>query len=103
MKLELKKLITAKEVMEGDYIPRWYGIAYRDFLMDRKVCYLVPINWFVRWGREIARILKVPRATKWEGILVAAYQKGYKKGHEEGRYDGMREVRDAIKAEFEKA
>lgn len=52
----MKKLITksmAMDIGEAEMIPRWYGIAYRDFDRDTKVAYPIIIHWIVRYGRDL--------------------------------------------------
>jgi hypothetical protein len=91
-----KTLMLQRVIMGGERVPRGYGIAYRDFLMDAVVCYPVPLNWLVRWGRDLARRLKVPTATKWEGMLVAAYQKGFERGREDAVTSMLSDLANAV-------
>lgn len=54
-RLNLKRLIR-----EGECIPPYMGLAYHDFDMDRRIAWVVPINWVVRCYRELTFYLRFP-------------------------------------------
>jgi len=95
--IEFRKVITWKNVIEeGMVVPRFYGIASRDFCNDTMVCYPVPFNWIVRWSTELSRILKFPTASKFEQQLNAVYQEGFKKGREQATIDFLADLDRSI-------
>ncbi len=65
----MKRILTLqKMMMEGEMVPRGYGIAYWDSMMGyTAIAYPVPLNLIVRAGRWIWYWLKVPR---WGGKLL---------------------------------
>ncbi len=81
-------------VPEAAEIPKWYGIAYRDFSRMGAVCYPIPLNWPVRWARSIWILLRIPGPNwveEWDG---AAYAEGLRQGkligYRQGQADGFR-------------
>ena len=49
-------------VFECERVPTWYGVAHKDFARACRVCYPIPINWLVRWGRAVhERLMLGPR------------------------------------------
>jgi len=74
--MTLKKLIR-----EGEMIPKYYGIAYRNWDSLTAVCYPIPLNLIVGiWDRSIL----------WLKHGHKLYENGYSKGYSEG-YRGGRE------------
>lgn len=51
----MKRLIAPYEML-----PKGYGISYRHPNAILLVCYPVPMNWVVRWAREVWRRLRMP-------------------------------------------
>lgn len=45
---------------DGEVIPKWYGIAFRDYSSFRTVCYPIPFNILVAFGRQCWICLKNP-------------------------------------------
>ena len=93
-------------VREADIVPRGYGIAYDVDYGRVRVCYLIPLNWFVGWGR---------RAYYWLGCGPAdpvgdAFKRGWECGrsgrdersYERGYVDGMRYVVETLRGGFAK-
>jgi hypothetical protein len=83
----IKKIITRKAIMEGEKIPTFYGVAYRDFAMMQAVCYPIPLNWVVRWGRELYFRLSNPETNGLEDAIHKAYGRGFDNGVASARYD----------------
>lgn len=81
---ELVRLpVSCTYLEEGYRIPRWYGIAYRDFQADRYVCFPLGVNVIVHYGRRVLHWLKVKRKPS---AIDEAFYAGYKHGrwgHEE--------------------
>ena len=49
----MKRVFTKEYVDEGLPLPRGYAVAYRDFLVNSKVCYPLGIHLIVRWARDL--------------------------------------------------
>lgn len=63
-------------VPEAGIIPRYYGVAYRDFMRMGAVCYPVPLNRLVRMLRSVYFWLRIPHGDYWEardGGILASY------------------------------
>ncbi len=45
-------ILTHKQIREGDLIPRFYGVAYQDFIHSTIVCYPYPFNIVVQYWRK---------------------------------------------------
>ena len=42
------------EISEGELLPPfYYGLAYRDYATFHSYWYIMPINYFIRWGKWI--------------------------------------------------
>ena len=64
-------------VGEGQLIPMGYAIAYRDFDLDMKVAYPIPLHFLVRWFRDFRFwLMSVGRPGYRENIESAAYRRG---------------------------
>lgn len=48
-------------VRENEAIPRFHGLAWRDYLRNEAVCFLFPLNWVARWSRSAWRLVTRPR------------------------------------------
>ncbi len=75
----------SKIVYENEQIPRFYGIAYRDFLVKAIICYPIPLNWLVRWERALGFWLR--RLFPWQHLAdkTGRYHKlSYNKGYQDG-------------------
>jgi hypothetical protein len=80
MKIPLEKIKR-----EGEMIPRLYGVAYRNPIGDYTVCYPVPLNWLVRYGRILWWKLAIPKdldslERRYLAMRRAWYEAGYKDG-----------------------
>lgn len=72
-----------KIISEGEMIPEFYGIAYRDFSRREVVCYPIVINLIIRYLRELYFIIAIPAGlSRSEHIVQAAYRQGYNDGLE---------------------
>lgn len=64
------------KINEGTAIPKGYGIAWRDFIRNRAICFPIPFNWFAKWGREFWRFLMIPKYS-WQEKMEAKYREIY--------------------------
>src|SRR5256885_13490496 len=82
----MKKL--EKLVHEAKIMPKWYGLAYRDFNRNVYVAYPIPINLIVAGSRWLSAKLKFewPHMfnDKWEGTLRRGFKEGFNYGHMAG-------------------
>jgi len=71
-----------KLVFEGEKIPKFYGRSYYDPIRNCWVCYLIPINVFVRMWMILKFMLRrgIFRTTIYEKELNNAYRKGFEEG-----------------------
>lgn len=94
----MKRIITDRAIFEGETMPPFYGIAYRDIAMRQAICYPIPLNWLVRWGRELYFALRGasgctlinPQMSGLEKMLDEAYRRGVLDGpnHKEDNFTG---------------
>ena len=47
-----------KEIKEHECTPDWYGVAWVDMSRNIGVCYPIPVNFIMGWGRCFLVILK---------------------------------------------
>lgn len=67
----MKRVVT-----EGEMFPRGYGLAWWKWETREAVCYPIPLNLGVRWGRDVYHWMRWRSATVRERELVRAYQAG---------------------------
>lgn len=88
----LKKMEIKKEIREGEMIPKYYGVAYRN--MDRltAICYPIPLNIVLAlWNRFYIWL-------RWRhGLYDTAYHKGWGKGFDNGRKYAFEQYREQVK------
>ena len=71
-----------------DVVPRWYGKAYANFIMNTVVFYPIPINLIVRWARDFY-------------FLLRCYDLGYRERIEQQVFERGRQAGvDQIKQEY---
>ena len=68
--------ITGIQIAEGYVIPWWCGIAYYSPCSDHSICYPIPINLIVRFGRSAWWAMKSGKSD----ALSKAYNAGRKSG-----------------------
>lgn len=78
--MSVTKILTGRDVAEGHRIPFWLGVSYWRWDRDEAVCHPIPLNWLVRWARQIYFVLKIPRPTQREQMLNQARQQGFEDG-----------------------
>jgi len=78
MKLKLRKPIY--ELEEGGLLPRGFGIAYYEYYSNHVICYPIPLNLFINWGRKLYYKIIGPSIPDIEKRLHRAYTKGVKAG-----------------------
>jgi len=59
-------------IKEGEEIPWYYGIAWRNHAAREAVCFILPFNWIFRGIRECLAILKFPKYSKLEQMEIKA-------------------------------
>lgn len=60
--------------------PWGYGKAWRDWASGRRICALIPFNWFFRYLRIIYhKLARGPNDKHERKIYIAGYDAGYKK------------------------
>lgn len=68
-------------VPEGYMIPKWFGIAWRDFDTETVICMPVPFHIMAAISRRIAqRVRRGLAPDLWEVELGKRYNKGYGDG-----------------------
>lgn len=105
-KLDISERLIA-QVGEAEAVPRFYGLAYREFDRLIWVCYPIPLNLIVRaifwvYWKLVAGIK--PLAI--EKLVSSKQQEGYSKGYSQGMRDGeehelmriQKELRGMLKA-----
>ena len=65
---------------EGGLMPRCYGVAYLDYMRQEFVCYPIPFNLFVNWGRKLYYRIAGPSIPEIELKINDAYHKGVQRG-----------------------
>ena len=89
----LRTVVTVK-LLEGGKLPWWMGMAYFDDAQGVGVCYVLPLNWIVRWTRALWRKVRWPA----KDLAEAAYSAGLEKGRRERAADYQRGKEDGAKA-----
>lgn len=72
-----------KVIYEEEQIPKFYGVAYRDFTRMRVVCYPIPLNLLVRAGINVWFYFKGPHnsnSLERREALIYARAKEYYRG-----------------------
>lgn len=83
------KMLTDRMVFEGQALPFWYGVTYRDPAWRAWVCHPIPLNFLVRWGRALWWFLaREPKADRLESACEAAYERGFRVGQKHGEVLG---------------
>ncbi len=84
---------------EGEVVPFWYGLAYKDFTRDVCVFLPIPINFIIRASREFYWLMMKAWPNKLERKIHeethAAFERGKQMGREHERnkiYDSLTEV-----------
>jgi len=80
--MAIKLKITVREVLEGQEVPRGYGVAYIQPGGTSATCYPIPLNLIVRWSLLLWYALKIPRRTWWEKRFQEVRNAGYQQGHD---------------------
>lgn len=95
IKSKYKRVVTLKRRYEGEALPKWYGVAYRDYVTDCDICYPIPLNHLVKHLRLLKWRLYKPARDHIERQMMTMYHKGYNDGFYEGRNKKLLEVEDA--------
>ena len=78
---------TAKQLCEGELVPRGYGLAWQRYDMDMSVYLPIPINIIASKMREYYFRLVIGC----DQLDASAYMKGHRKGYGSGRDAGVKE------------
>ena len=77
----MKKVVSFYQMVnEGHQIPKGWGIAYSNWDMTQAVCYPLPFNWIIGWGRNIWFKLMHGPKDRFRAALSTAEQRGYERG-----------------------
>jgi len=101
--MKIKKILTKEFVRENTVVPKWYGVAYQDFMTNTLVCYRIPLNLFViawrrlRWTwRELVKFAGLRGKWNWElnahDTLLLLADRVKLRGLPEGEVDDACEV-----------
>lgn len=66
-------MIVKKVINEGEAIPKYYGIAYRDYLRYQAVCYPIVLNLIIRYLREAWACAGLGVVLVKAGLLLGLY------------------------------
>lgn len=93
-----------------DYMPAWYyGYAYRDILRNQSIFAVMPLNWLIRCGRQLARQWDILRGLppKYELVkqsdMHKLYGDEYRRGFEDGRFIMDSKVYEARQQGYDEA
>src|SRR5258708_6761486 len=91
-------IFSQRRLYEGDVIPWFYGVAWRNFTSNTFTCYIMPFNWVFRWCRDFYWFLaQGPEyQTKIEKMKDEIFQNGYRTGHIQGKRAGEYETLNRI-------
>lgn len=91
------RYIGAREISEGNRIPRGYGLAW--YLPYSAQLYVMPIpfNWIAGWCRLLSLRLQKGPDDPIAQNYGNGYRKGYAEGYGEGRQSGIRSAVDIVK------
>jgi len=79
--MKLKLVLDDRDLI-GAVLPKWYGIAYREYERRRTILYLIPFNLFVRYAMRLYwRFYKWIKHDEWQGVLNVIYSRGYNDGN----------------------
>ena len=97
----IKLIISDKRINEGEQMPKWYGVAYRDFAMYQAVCYPIPLNIIVATWNKVLWWLTQPSTLYNNDVtdsrsLHKTYSDGYLSGLRAGQAEKQSAVNDAF-------
>lgn len=85
--------ITHEEVANGEAIPRWYAVAYRDLYGDTLICYPVGIHLVVMaWEWLAWRFTRAKHYTFMRAPLRMAYHAGMRDALEQCRDETIKQI-----------
>jgi hypothetical protein len=117
-------ILTYRQIREGEMIPRFYGVAWHDFLHFYYICYPYPFNIILAFLRKYwlkVRYYRIENPLEQQAlrklyesedeIREKAYESGYRCGLNDGnqvradelreaRKQGARDVMNAFSKEF---
>jgi hypothetical protein len=86
----MKQRVLRCCLTEGEEMPRFYGLAYYD--SSRAVCYPIPLNLIINYGRKLWYRIKAPSLSEMERKLREAYL--------EGRSEGIRFMKEKARKDL---
>lgn len=80
--------IMARDLAEGERIPRGYGLAYHDWERDILIVYPLPFNLLAALMRRLYyRLVYGMRPLKFEAAIRRARQAAWNRGYDTGYVD----------------
>jgi hypothetical protein len=108
--MKIKRLISCLEIKQYGRIPRGYGVAYWCVDTSEAMCYVIPLNWLVRWARAFYIGISRPRRANYleraEGKIEDRWRKVYERRAEaaeaktEGAIEMLCRVQNAIGGDY---
>lgn len=86
-----------KIVNQGEVIPKFYGIAYIDYMRDYAIAYPVPLNLFICFSRWLWHELTRLRKSKLDEMLTNAHRRGFYEGMKANEINVSFQDKDAIR------
>lgn len=74
-------------IKENEIIPRWYGVAWRDFWLGEAVVLPIGIHWIAGVARHVWWEFR--RGYRGEPSIEHDVREAYQRGYEQGRRDGI--------------
>ena len=81
--MSIRKILPDILAAQGEMLPKWYGVAFYDYMQRTAICYPIPLNLIVRFIDNIWWRIKQPHISDREADLMAAYSKGRMDGRNE--------------------
>jgi hypothetical protein len=96
--------MTLKQIVkEGEELPRFYGIAYFDYMRRQGVAYPVPLNLVVNTARNWWFALTKWRPSRFELELSMLTGMKYREGYNAGYADALLTLDGLIGKGYQKA
>jgi hypothetical protein len=75
------RLVVGDEILMGSVLPKWYGIAYRDWVYRRSILYIIPLNLIVCFSHQVYWLFyRWLKYGSWKSKLEEQYWTGYRLG-----------------------
>ena len=85
--MKFKKILSRVEIMEGEIVPWYLGIAYWDY--NQLICWILPINYLVRFMWRLNHVWqRIRLGDSWiDKKCVIAFRKGREREVENSKYE----------------